>query len=120
MSLFLLHLKHHLCRGDNGELRVGVKRVPRQQSTMPQSVISSQSMHLGVLATASHAVMTNTLFTVYYKPRFKIFLIFQLSWLRCVIFSFNLQMPICCSNRCFLLTLIKQDKSIHCWLEQVP
>lgn len=56
-------------RGDNGELRVGVRRVARQQSSMPPSVISSQSMHLGVLATASHAVSTNTLFVVYYKPR---------------------------------------------------
>ena len=39
-------------------------------SPMPSSVISSQSMHLGVLATASHAVMTRTMFLVYYKPRF--------------------------------------------------
>eukprot|EP00268_Persea_americana_P007666 TRINITY_DN12906_c0_g1_i1.p1 TRINITY_DN12906_c0_g1~~TRINITY_DN12906_c0_g1_i1.p1 ORF type:complete len:702 (+),score=138.16 TRINITY_DN12906_c0_g1_i1:744-2849(+) len=62
-------------RGDNEELRVGVKRIPRQQNTMPQSVISSQSMHLGVLATASHAVMTNTLFTVYYKPRTSQFIV---------------------------------------------
>ncbi|KAL6979437.1 hypothetical protein U1Q18_021101, partial [Sarracenia purpurea var. burkii] len=31
-------------------------RATRQQSSMPSSVISSQSMHLGVLATASHAV----------------------------------------------------------------
>lgn len=26
-------------------------------------------MHLGVLATASHAISTRTLFSVYYKPR---------------------------------------------------
>ncbi|XP_021905101.1 LOW QUALITY PROTEIN: auxin response factor 11-like [Carica papaya] len=57
-------------RGENGELRVGVRRVARQQSSMPSSVISSQSMHLGVLATASHAVSTQTLFVVYYKPRY--------------------------------------------------
>ncbi|GLT84793.1 hypothetical protein SLE2022_030070 [Rubroshorea leprosula] len=56
-------------RGGNGELRVGVRRLARQQSTMPSSVISSQSMHLGVLATASHAVKTQTLFVVCYKPR---------------------------------------------------
>ncbi|KAL5796003.1 hypothetical protein ACOSQ2_000823 [Xanthoceras sorbifolium] len=62
-------------RGDNGELRVGVRRLARQQSTMPSSVISSQSMHLGVLATASHAVTTNTLFVVYYKPRTSQFII---------------------------------------------
>ncbi|KAJ4952355.1 hypothetical protein NE237_029187 [Protea cynaroides] len=62
-------------RGENGELRVGVKRLARQQSTMPSSVISSQSMHLGVLATASHAVATHTLFTVFYKPRTSQFII---------------------------------------------
>ncbi|RWW86512.1 hypothetical protein BHE74_00004711 [Ensete ventricosum] len=56
-------------RGENGELRVGVRCLARQRSAIPASVISSQSMHLGVLAAASHAVTTNTLFTVYYKPR---------------------------------------------------
>ncbi|KAK6137081.1 hypothetical protein DH2020_029180 [Rehmannia glutinosa] len=62
-------------RGDNGELRVGVRRLSRQQSSMPASVISSQSMHLGVLATASHAITTQTLFVVYYKPRTSQFII---------------------------------------------
>ncbi|KAK4262923.1 hypothetical protein QN277_028413 [Acacia crassicarpa] len=62
-------------RGVNGELRVGVRRHARQQSSMPSSVISSQSMHLGVLATASHAVATQTLFVVYYKPRTSQFII---------------------------------------------
>ncbi|KAL6011756.1 ADP-ribosylation factor 2 [Asimina triloba] len=56
-------------RGENGELRVGVRRAMRQQSNVPSSVISSHSMHLGVLATAWHAVSTGTMFTVYYKPR---------------------------------------------------
>ncbi|XWS61586.1 hypothetical protein CRYUN_Cryun07bG0138300 [Craigia yunnanensis] len=62
-------------RGENGDLHVGVRRVARQQSSMPSSVISSQSMHLGVLATASHAVSTQTLFVVYYKPRTSQFII---------------------------------------------
>ncbi|XP_028762887.1 auxin response factor 1 [Neltuma alba] len=56
-------------RGENGELRVGVRRLMRQQNNMPSSVISSHSMHLGVLATASHAIATGTLFSVFYKPR---------------------------------------------------
>lgn len=65
---------HHItmydaCRGVNGELRVGVRRAMRQQANVPSSVISSHSMHLGVLATAWHAVNTGTMFTVYYKPR---------------------------------------------------
>lgn len=56
-------------RGENGELRVGVRRLMRQLTNMPSSVISSHSMHLGVLATASHAISTGTLFSVFYKPR---------------------------------------------------
>ncbi|CAA2958827.1 auxin response factor 18 isoform X1 [Olea europaea subsp. europaea] len=62
-------------RGDNGELRVGVRRLARQQSPVPTSVISSESMHLGVLASASHAITTKTLFVVYYKPRASQFII---------------------------------------------
>lgn len=58
-----------LCRGENDELRVGVRRLVHRQNTMPSSVISSHSMHVGVLATASHAISTHSLFTVYYKPR---------------------------------------------------
>ncbi|KAL8215854.1 hypothetical protein R6Q57_022691 [Mikania cordata] len=56
-------------RGENGELRVGVRRAMRQQANIPSSVISSHSMHLGVLATAWHAIQNGTFFTVYYKPR---------------------------------------------------
>ncbi|GMI73648.1 auxin response factor 18 [Hibiscus trionum] len=62
-------------RGDNGELRVGVRRLACQQSRMPSSVISSQSMHLGVLATAAHAYTTQTLFVVYYKSRSSQFIV---------------------------------------------
>jgi auxin response factor len=56
-------------RGENGDLRVGVRRLMRQLNNMPSSVISSHSMHIGVLATASHAISTGTLFSVFYKPR---------------------------------------------------
>jgi hypothetical protein len=50
-------------------LRVGVQRALRHQTTVSSSVISSYSMHLGVLATAWHAVNTGSMFTIYYKPR---------------------------------------------------
>ncbi|KAK6781768.1 hypothetical protein RDI58_019564 [Solanum bulbocastanum] len=62
-------------RRDKGEVRIGIRRLARQPSSMPQSVISSQSMHLGVLATASHAVTTQTMFVVYYKPRTSQFIV---------------------------------------------
>ncbi|KAJ6702132.1 AUXIN RESPONSE FACTOR [Salix koriyanagi] len=56
-------------RGDTEELRVGVRRALSQPSNVPSSVISSHSMHIGILATAWHAVSTGSMFTVYYKPR---------------------------------------------------
>ncbi|XP_076895948.1 auxin response factor 9-like [Bidens hawaiensis] len=79
-------------RGENGELRVGVRRQARQQSSMPSSVISSQSMHLGVLATALHAVQTQTRFAVYYKPRTSQFIIGVNKYLEAVKNTLNIGM----------------------------
>ncbi|XP_073105900.1 auxin response factor 1 isoform X2 [Elaeis guineensis] len=55
--------------GENGELRVGVRRAMRQHASASASVISGQSMQLGLLASASHAITTGTMFSVYYWPR---------------------------------------------------
>ncbi|OWM85201.1 hypothetical protein CDL15_Pgr027988 [Punica granatum] len=79
-------------RGENGELRVGVRRLARQQGSMPSSVISSQSMHLGVLATASHSVKTQTLFVVYYKPRTSQFIISLNKYIEAIKNSFTVGM----------------------------
>lgn len=79
-------------RGENGELRVGVRRANRQQSSMPSSVISSHSMHLGVLATACHATQTRTMFTVYYKPRTSQFIISLNKYLEAMNNKFSLGM----------------------------
>ncbi|KAL3517312.1 hypothetical protein ACH5RR_024214 [Cinchona calisaya] len=79
-------------RGANGELRVGIRRLAQQQSPIPPSVISSQSMHLGVLATASHAITTQTLFLVYYKPRTTPFIIGLNKYLEAVSCGFSLGM----------------------------
>lgn len=62
----------HPVRGENGELRVGVRRAMRQASNIPSSIMPSHSMHIGVLATAWHAISTGTMFTVYYKPRYAV------------------------------------------------
>uniref|UniRef100_A0A1J3IZW1 Auxin response factor n=1 Tax=Noccaea caerulescens TaxID=107243 RepID=A0A1J3IZW1_NOCCA len=77
-------------RGESGDLRVGVRRLARHQSTMPTSVISSQSMHLGVLATASHAVRTKTLFVVFYKPRISQFIVGVNKYMEAIKHGFSL------------------------------
>ncbi|KAL1546166.1 Arf11p [Salvia divinorum] len=79
-------------RGDNGELHVGTRHLARHQSSMPPSVISSQSMHLGVLATASHALTTNTLFVVCYKPRTSQFIIRLNKYLEAIKHGFSVGM----------------------------
>ncbi|RZC71266.1 hypothetical protein C5167_034438 [Papaver somniferum] len=56
-------------KGENGELRVGVRRAMETQQNPSSSVISFRSMQLGVLATASHVISTGTMFSVYYLPR---------------------------------------------------
>ncbi|KAH7332440.1 hypothetical protein KP509_20G087500 [Ceratopteris richardii] len=55
-------------RGENGDLMVGIRRAKRPQNA-PQAVMSSQSMYMGVIATAQHAVLTRTIFSVFFKPR---------------------------------------------------
>ncbi|CAA2933359.1 auxin response factor 9-like isoform X2 [Olea europaea subsp. europaea] len=81
-------------RDENGELRVGVRRLAQQQSYMPPSVISSQSMHLGVLATASHAITTHTLFVVYCKPRTSQFIIRLNKYLETMCHKFSVGMRV--------------------------
>ncbi|XP_010541778.1 PREDICTED: auxin response factor 9-like isoform X2 [Tarenaya hassleriana] len=78
-------------REENGKLRVGVSHAVRQQS-MPSSMISGQSMHLGVLATASHAIHTQTMFTVFYKPRTSQFIISLNKYLEAINNKFSVGM----------------------------
>ncbi|OAY49597.1 auxin response factor 4 [Manihot esculenta] len=55
-------------RGENGELRIGVRRALKLQNNVSTTVISAHSMQHGILATAFHAINTGTMFTVYYRP----------------------------------------------------
>ncbi|KAI5058463.1 hypothetical protein GOP47_0026633 [Adiantum capillus-veneris] len=56
-------------RGEDGELRVGIRRALRQQNTASPSVLPSQCLQMGVIATATHAIIAHTIFCIYYKPR---------------------------------------------------
>lgn len=56
-------------RDDKSQLLLGVRRANRQQITIPSSVLSADSMHMGVLAAADHAAASRSPFTVYYNPR---------------------------------------------------
>ena len=57
-------------RGENGESRVGIRKsAHHQQHNIPSPVISKQSMHHGVVATALNAIERKCMFVVFYKPR---------------------------------------------------
>ncbi|KAG4146304.1 hypothetical protein ERO13_D05G148500v2 [Gossypium hirsutum] len=54
---------------EKNQLLLGIRRANRPQTVMPSSVLSSDSMHLGLLAAAAHAALTNSRFTIFYNPR---------------------------------------------------
>lgn len=54
---------------EKNQLLLGIRRATRPQTVMPSSVLSSDSMHIGLLAAAAHASATNSCFTVFYNPR---------------------------------------------------
>ncbi|XP_076938345.1 auxin response factor 8-like [Bidens hawaiensis] len=54
---------------EKNQLLLGIRRANRPQTVMPSSVLSSDSMHIGLLAAAAHAAATNSCFTIFYNPR---------------------------------------------------
>ncbi|WOH12068.1 hypothetical protein DCAR_0831567 [Daucus carota subsp. sativus] len=54
---------------EKNQLFLGIRRAIRPQTVMPSSVLSCDSMHLGLLAAAAHAATTKSRFTIFYNPR---------------------------------------------------
>ncbi|KAL3639088.1 hypothetical protein CASFOL_016995 [Castilleja foliolosa] len=56
-------------RDEKSQLMLGVRRVNRQPTALPSSVLSADSMHIGILAAAAHAAANRSPFTIFYNPR---------------------------------------------------
>lgn len=56
-------------RDESSQLMIGVRRANRQQATLPSSVLSADSMHIGVFAAAAHAAANRSSFSIFYNPR---------------------------------------------------
>ncbi|GAV86026.1 AUX_IAA domain-containing protein/B3 domain-containing protein/Auxin_resp domain-containing protein [Cephalotus follicularis] len=56
-------------RDEKQHLLLGIRRANRQPTNLSSSVLSSDSMHIGILAAAAHAAANNSPFTVFYNPR---------------------------------------------------
>ncbi|XP_058091088.1 auxin response factor 12-like isoform X5 [Magnolia sinica] len=59
--------KEACCRNEKNQLLLGIRCANRPQTVM--SVLSSDSMHIGLLAAAAHAAATNSRLTIFYNPR---------------------------------------------------
>lgn len=66
----LIFKKKNCDRDEKSQLLLGVRRASRQQKALPSSVLSADSMHIGILAAAAHAAANGSQFTVFYNPRF--------------------------------------------------
>ncbi|KAL6508470.1 hypothetical protein OROHE_021603 [Orobanche hederae] len=55
-------------RDEKQHLLLGIRRANRQPTNLSSSVLSSDSMHIGILAAAAHAAANNSPFTVFYNP----------------------------------------------------
>ena len=64
-----------LCSGENGQLRVGVRRASKQIPQARSTHFSSTNLHLGVLASAYHAAEHSMRFSVIFNPR-------SVAWMR--------------------------------------
>ncbi|KAI3757298.1 hypothetical protein L6452_04832 [Arctium lappa] len=56
-------------RDEKSQLLLGVRRANRQQTASPSSILSADSMHIGVLAAAAHAAANRSPFSISYNPR---------------------------------------------------
>ncbi|XP_040998358.1 auxin response factor 19-like isoform X2 [Juglans microcarpa x Juglans regia] len=56
-------------RDEKQQLLLGIRRANKQPTNLSSSVLSSDSMHIGILAAAAHAAANNSPFTVFYNPR---------------------------------------------------
>ncbi|KAK4354073.1 hypothetical protein RND71_026267 [Anisodus tanguticus] len=56
-------------RDEKHQFLLGVRKANRQPTNLSSSVLSSDSMHIGILAAAAHAAANNSPFTVFYNPR---------------------------------------------------
>ncbi|KAJ6826714.1 auxin response factor 15-like isoform X2 [Iris pallida] len=56
-------------RGNNGDLRLGIRRASQFKSDIPYSAVCNQKMSSGTLAAVADAVATKNVFHIFYNPR---------------------------------------------------
>ncbi|KAJ1409182.1 PB1 domain [Sesbania bispinosa] len=56
-------------RGENGELRLGIRRAARPRNGLPESIVGNQSCYPNFLSSVANAISAKSMFHVFYSPR---------------------------------------------------
>ncbi|XP_073022124.1 auxin response factor 4-like [Primulina eburnea] len=56
-------------RGEDGDLRLGIRRAARPRNGLPDSIIKNQNSYPNVLSSVANALSSNITFHVFYTPR---------------------------------------------------
>ncbi|KAK6936020.1 Auxin response factor domain [Dillenia turbinata] len=56
-------------RGEDGDLRLGIRRAARPRNGLPESIIGNQKSYPNILSHAANAISTKSMFHVFYSPR---------------------------------------------------
>ncbi|KAK8469696.1 hypothetical protein PHAVU_005G136900 [Phaseolus vulgaris] len=56
-------------RGENGELRLGIRRAARPRNGLPESIVGSQNYYPNFLSSVANAISAKSMFHVFYSPR---------------------------------------------------
>ncbi|KAF1899264.1 hypothetical protein Lal_00019390 [Lupinus albus] len=56
-------------RGENGELRLGIRRAVRPRNGLPESIVGNQNCYSNFLSSVANAISTKSMFHVFYSPR---------------------------------------------------
>lgn len=99
---------------------LGVRRANRQQTALPSSVLSADSMHIGVLAAAAHAAANRSPFTIFYNPRYVTYnsysipldLLLLVSWPTIFIEQFTVHFYRACPSE-FVIPVARYRKSVY-------
>ncbi|GER36182.1 auxin response factor [Striga asiatica] len=69
LLLLMMTISSNTNRDEKQQLLLGIRRANRQPTNLSSSVLSSDSMHIRILAAAAYAAANNSPFTVFYNPR---------------------------------------------------
>ncbi|KAI4322238.1 hypothetical protein L6164_021949 [Bauhinia variegata] len=56
-------------RGENGDLRLGIRRAVRPRNGLPESIVGTQNCYPNFLSPVANAISTKSMFHVFYSPR---------------------------------------------------